>query len=345
MKKQWCILVVLALIGGLVWAGGGKQSSGAAGAGPTKEKPLVLRFSNSDPEDSIMVLVSKVFKEEVEKRSNGAIKVDIYYNAQLAEATQNIPMIVRGAFEMSPSGATYIQEFMPELGVLNMGYLYKNFDHANAYLNGNSGRQLFKRIGEQTGVLPLGAYYYGARNVCITKDRAIRTPSDLVDIKMRTNGTDPMMFLAKAMGSNPVGIPLGEMYTALQTGTVDGQENPINGVITYKLYEVSKSLTFTRHFIDCTWITIGNKIFNSLSPEYQKMIQDCATYACEVQSKASLEAEAKTAGFLRERGLKLYDVDVTPIRNQVLAAYQEKAKQDKWDMAVFEEIQKAGEKF
>jgi tripartite ATP-independent transporter DctP family solute receptor len=342
MKRLSVLIPVFVLLAGSIWAGGGQQG-GSAVSDP--DKPILIRYSNVDPQDSLMNTVSKVFKEEAERRSNGKIQVQNYYSAQLADATQNLPMIVRGNFEMSPSGATYIVEFMPELGVLNMGYLYKNFEHANAYLNGPEGKKLFQRIAEKTGFLPLGAYYYGARNVCITKDRAIRTPADLADIKMRTNGTDPMMFLAKAMGANPVGISLAEMYTALQTGTVDGQENPMTGVITYKLYEVSKSLTFTRHFIDCTWMGIGYKFFQSLSPENQKIIVDSATAACEAQSKLSVEAEQKNADFLQAQGLKIYDVDTSAIRNQVLAAYQDKAKEDGWDMSLFAEIQKTGEKF
>jgi tripartite ATP-independent transporter DctP family solute receptor len=271
--------------------------------------------------------------------------VDIYYSGQLAEATQNIPMIVRGNHEMSGSGATYIAEYMPELGVLNMGYLYKNFEHANAFLNGEEGEKLFQRIADQTDFLPLGAYYYGARNICINKDRAIRTPADLTDIKLRTNGTDPMMFLARAMGANPVGISLNEMYTAIQTGTVDGQENPINGVITFKLYEVSKSLTYTRHFVDCTWMGIGYRFFRNLSPDLQQIVRESAAAAIQKQSTASVEAEQENADFLVSQGLKLYDVDTSAIRTQVLKAYESKAKQDGWDMDLFNAIQKVGENY
>jgi TRAP-type C4-dicarboxylate transport system substrate-binding protein len=162
---------------------------------------------------------------------------------------------------------------------------------------------------------------------------------------MRTNGTDPMMFLAKAMGSNPVGIALSEMYTALQTGTVDGQENPVNGVVTYKLYEVSKSLTFTRHFIDLSWMGIGYKFFQGLPADLQQVVLDSAKAACERQTSASIEAENKNVDFLKAQGLKIYDVDTSAIRNQVLTAYQDKAKEDGWDMSLFAEIQKIGEKF
>ncbi len=310
-----------------------------------EEKPIVIRLNIGASATETVAGGLEVFKAEVEKNSGGKMTVEIYYNNQLGDATQALAAVVKGNYEMCGSGATYIAEFMPELGVLNMGYLYKNAAHADAVLNGEIGQKLFERIADATGLLPLGAYYFGARNVMLTIDRAVSTPKDLADIKMRTNGTEPMMFLSQAMGANPVGIAYTEMYTALQTGTVDGQENPLSGAIGAKLYEVSKSVTYTRHYIDFSWIAIGKAFFEGLSPENQQIIRDAVKAGCDFNTAAGLKIEEEAGAFLEGQGLKVYDVDTSAIREQVLEAYQQKAIDDGWDMELFDEIQKVGENF
>lgn len=340
MKKKLFILIVLAalvLIGSVVWAGG-RGDTRADG------RPIVIRVNHGAPSGAIMSVVAHTFKEEVERRSNGEIYVQLFFGHQLGVATQNIPLINRGAFEMSFGGATFIQEFMPELGVLNMGYIYCCFYHADAFLNGPSGRELFQHIGRTTGWLPLTAYYFGARHVAIRIDRPIRTPDDLRDLRIRTNGTDPMNFLVRAMGGNPVGIAISEMYTAIQTGTVDGQENPVNAVVDHRIYEVSRSLTKTGHWIDFTWYGIGYRFFNSLSPRHQEIIRESAIVAGQAQSAHAREMEQRNFDHIRARGMVIHDVDTSAIRNAVLYAYQEKFITDNWDREVFNIIQRYRER-
>ena len=104
-------------------------------------------------------------------------------------------------------------------------------------------------------------------------------------------------------------------------------------------------MTFTRHWVDFTWMVISQKFLQSLPADLQKVVLDSAKAACQKQSQTSMEYEQKNVEFCKSQGLKFYDVDTSAIRNQVLAAYQEKAKQSKWDMSIFDDVQKVGEKF
>lgn len=328
MKRAMWVVFLLVLVVGVAFS----QAN--------DKKAILLRFSTvaSSKENTALGLES--FKKEVETKTNGGIKVEIYYSGTLLADTQDIPAILKGNCEMSISGATYFTEYMPELNVMNMGYLYKNYEHANMVLNGSIGKEVFQRIADKVGVLPLTAYYFGARTINLRVDREIKQPSDLARIKLRVPTTDSFIFLGKALGANPVPLAYSELYTALQTGVVDGQDNPLSAIISNKLYEVTKSITLTNHMIDFNWAIIGVKFYKSLSPEYQKIVRDAMDNAGEVITEANLKAETDAVSFLEAKGIKIYKPDTSALRNAVLNAYLKNPSVTKgWDMDLYKKIQ------
>ena len=340
MRKILSLALVTALSLSLLAGCGGKNGTTGGGSsgstGGTSQgtqpsgDPIVIKFAWGNSRTDTPTPGIQAMAEHIESASNGTMKMEIYYDNTFCESTQILPEMVKGNLEMGGSGATYVAEYMPELGFLNMGYLYESIDHANAVLNGEIGQEMFAHIGETIGQRPLGAYYFGAREVCLTIDREVKSPADLSDIKMRTNGTESMNFLASAMGANPTGISYSEMYTALDTGVVDGQENPISTVVSQKLYEVSKSLTYTDHMIDFSWIAIGEKFWQSLTEDQQNIIMEGVNIACDMNTQATIDVESSAEDLLISEGLSVYHPDITPIREAVLAAYEQKAQTDGW---------------
>ena len=133
------------------------------------------------------------------------------------------------------------------------GYLFNSYDHMTATLNGEVGQEVFQKISDEQGLLPLGAWYLGSREISLSEDRAIKTPEDLNGVNLRMPNSEAWLFLGEALGANPTPMSFSELYLALQTGAVDGQDNPLGSVESAKFYEVQKSITLTHHLVDSVW--------------------------------------------------------------------------------------------
>lgn len=313
-------------------------SNGASSNGNTSAKPITIKFAWGNSRTDLVAAGVEAMAEHIESASNGTMKMEIYWDSTYCETSEILTQMKKGNLEMGGSGATYISDYMPELGFLNMGYLYESVDHANIVLNGALGEEIFDSIASVTGQRPLGGYYFGAREVCLTIDKEIGTPDDLKGIKMRTNGTESMNFLVSAMGASPQGISYSEMYTALDTGVVDGQENPITTVTGQKLYEVSKSLSYTDHMIDFSWIAASDSFWQSLTADQQQIVKDAVKICCDTNTAATVQAESEAEDFLVSQGLKVYHPDVSAIRTAVLAAYDQKAAEDGWNTELMQRV-------
>lgn len=313
-------------------------SNDTSTGGDASGDPITIKFAWGNSRTDLVAAGVEAMAEHIESASNGIMKMEIYWDNTYCETSEILTQMKKGNLEMGGSGATYISDYMPELGFLNMGYLYESVDHANAVLNGALGEEIFASIAAATGQRPLGGYYFGAREVCLTLDKEIGTPDDLKGIKMRTNGTESMNFLVSAMGANPQGISYSEMYTALDTGVVDGQENPITTVTGQKLYEVSESLSYTDHMIDFSWIAVSDSFWQGLSAEQQQIIKDAVKICCDTNTEATMKAESEAEDFLISQGLKVYHPDVSAIRTAVLAAYDKKAVDDGWDTELMQRV-------
>lgn len=310
----------------------------AAPASAAAAEPIKIKFAWGNSRTDLVAAGVEAMAEYIKTASDGAMEMEIFWDNTYCETSEILTQMRKGNLEMGGSGATYITDYMPELGFMNMGYLYESVDHANTVLNGELGAEIFDRIAGATGQRPLGGYYFGAREVCLTIDKEISTPADLKGIKMRTNGTESMNFLVSAMGANPQGISYSEMYTALDTGVVDGQENPITTVTGQKLYEVSKSLSYTDHMVDFSWIAVADKFWQGLTEEQQQIIKDAVQLCCDTNTAATVQAESEAEDFLVSQGLKVYHPDVTEIRNAVLEAYNKKAADDGWDTELMQRV-------
>lgn len=323
---------------------GGNGSTPAGGngdastSGNASGETIKIKFAWGNSRTDLVAAGVEAMAEHIKSASNGTMEMEIYWDNTYCETSEILTQMKKGNLEMGGSGATYISDYMPELGFLNMGYLYESVDHANTVLNGTLGEEIFDSIAIATGQRPLGGYYFGAREVCLTLDKEISTPDDLKGIKMRTNGTESMNFLVSAMGASPMGISYSEMYTALDTGVVDGQENPITTVTGQKLYEVSKSLSYTDHMIDFSWIAASDSFWQSLTADQQQIIKDAVKICCDTNTEATVKAESEAEDLLVSEGLKVYHPDITAIRTAVLAAYDQKAVEDGWDTALMQRV-------
>ncbi|RKJ35473.1 hypothetical protein D7Y09_14295 [bacterium 1XD42-1] len=206
-------------------------------------------------------------------------------------------------------------------------------------MNGDIGKQVFQRVADEQGILPLGCYYLGTRQVSLSEDKEIKTPADLNGINLRMPNSDAWVFLGKAMGANPTAIAFNDLYLALQTGTVDGQDNPLPTVQSAKFYEVQKSISLTNHLVDSVWPTINVNTWNKLTDTQKGWVMEAVEAGRKACDEQNLKTEAEVQDFLREKGLAIYEADVSAFAKHVLDTYLGDPISETWDKDLLNQIQ------
>lgn len=221
--------------------------------------------------------------------------------------------------------------------------MFKNYDHMTNALNGEIGNEVFQKVADEQGILPLGAWYLGSREISLSEDKEIKTPEDLEGINLRMPNTEAWLFLGKALGANPTPISFSEVYLSLQTGVIDGQDNPLPTVESAKLYEVQKSITITNHLVDSVWPAINVDKWNSMTEAQQEIMKEAIEYARDYCDTTNLDKESKLIDFFKEKGLSIYEADIDAFAEHVLNCYLEDPISDSWDKDFYEKVVAAGE--
>jgi len=329
MKKLMIALLVLALAGNAVFA----QAA--------KNKPVELVYTMTAVPTDAHAGAMKVFKEVVERVSAGNIKVKTYDSASLFKQEQEVSAVKSGQADITATAAPWLTDGSPWLSMFTAGYMFKSYDHMTKVLNGEIGKQAFERVAKEQGIRPLGAQYLGTRQLNMVKDVWIKTPDDLKGVKLRMPNSDSWIFLGKALGANPTPISFSELYMALQTKTVDGQDNPLPSTKNAKFYEVTKSITITNHIVDSVWPAINEAKWQSLTDQQKGWVMEGVKAGIKYCDDTNLKAEAELVAFFEKAGLKVYKADIDAFSKYVLDQYLNSPYAKKWDMDLFKRIQAA----
>ena len=330
MKKLLIALVALALVGNAAFA----QSA-------VKNKPVELVYTMTAVPTDAHAGAMRVFKEVVERVSAGNIKVKTYDSASLFKQEQEVSAVKSGQADITATAAPWLTDGSPWISMFTAGYIFKSYDHMTTVLNGEIGKQAFERVAKEQGIRPLGAQYLGTRQLNMVKDVWIKTPDDLKGVKLRMPNSDSWLFLGRALGANPTPISFSELYMALQTKTVDGQDNPLPSTKNAKFYEVTKSITLTNHIVDSVWPAINERKWQSLSDEQKGWVMEGVKAGIKYCDETNLKAEAELVDFFKKAGLSVYKADVDAFSKHVQALYLASDYAKKWDMDLFKRIQDA----
>jgi len=261
-----------------------------------------------------------------------------HWNGTLYQQGTELEAIARGNLDMSITSAQELAEFIPEFTIFSAGYLHRDAAHQVAVFN-NPLMDPFKEKVEKTlGVKLLTVIYLGRRQLNLRTDKHIETPEDLKGVKLRMPGTDAWQFLGRALGANPTPMAFTEVYTALQTGAIDGQDNPLPTDKDAKFYEVTKQIVLTSHLVDLNYLAISKKKFDSFTPEQQQRIQKAADDMAEWGRNRQLKLEDDLAQFFKDQGLKVYTPNVDAFRKRVQKMYLESEYSKSWPKGLVEKI-------
>lgn len=286
MKRISNMILVFLIVGLL--------SSVAAGA------EHVIRLGHGTAVDSLYHFGAEAFKRILEDKTNGEIRVDIYPGGGLGHDRDLTEGMQLGTIEMGVIGTEPLTTFAPTMAVINLPYLFRDREHAYAVLDGEIGDEIMEPL-EKQGIMNLAWFENGFRNVT-NSARPIKTPSDLKGLKIRTPNSPVSLAIFEALGANPIPMNFGEVYTALQQRTIDGQENPLALIHSSRFHEVNKHISLTKHIYSPCVLLISKQFFSRLPENHQQSVIEAAIEARDLQRQESIKREQMYVDSLVDEG-------------------------------------------
>ncbi len=265
----------------------------------------VMRISVSTAQNSHQGVAIDTLAKEVEKRTNGRYKIQTFYAGALGAEREAVEAVQLGTQELTWTSTGPIPNFVPEVKIFDVPFLFRDYAHARAVLDGPIGQEMLKKF-DSKGIKALAWGENGFRHMTNNK-RPINTPEDMKGLKMRTMENPVHIQAYKGFGIIPTPMAFTEVFTALQQGTVDGQENPLSVIVANKFEQVQKYLTLTGHVYSPGVFLMNKAIFDKLSPADQKAFLDAAKVAAKA-NRDRVDADEKTAvADLRAKGMQVVD--------------------------------------
>jgi tripartite ATP-independent transporter DctP family solute receptor len=284
---------------------------------------IVVKYAGIQPIDHPSSYSEKYFGEEVGLLTKGAVKVEVYHNTQLGDAVANVQSIRNGTIGFSTVSASNLNQVVPAMDMYSLPFLFKNEAHFWWFLAQPQAAELAKPL-EDKGIKVLGYLDSGSRNFFTQK--AIRTPDDLKGQKIRVMASPVMVNTMKALGATGVPVAWAELYTALQTGVVDGAENNHPSVVAKKFYEVSKYYTLDEHMRIPDLLIMSMKLWNQLNDEQKKAVADAGQRMQAYMRGAWHVSEVKDLQALKSNFTEIVTPDKAPFVKAVAGLVQEEGK-------------------
>ncbi|MEK8048138.1 TRAP transporter substrate-binding protein [Ideonella margarita] len=272
-------------------------------------KPRLIRFGYGLNEQSNQGRAAKVFSEEVEKASGGKMKVRAIGAAALGPDTQMQQALIGGAQEMMVGSTATLVGIVKEMALWDTPFLVNNVKEADALLDGPVGEKVKAKLNEK-GLVGLVYWENGFRNLTNNK-RAVTKLEDLDGVKLRVMQNNVFLDSFKTLGANAVPLPFSELFSALETKAVDGQENPFNTILSSKFYEVQKYLTVTNHVYSPWIVLVSKKWWDGLSKDEQKVLMDAAVKSRDFERADTRAEAAKALGDLKAKGMQINELNPT----------------------------------
>jgi len=286
----------------------------------------IIRFGYGLSEDSNQGRAAKFFAEDLAKRTGGKLRMKGFASASLGSDMQMQNALVGGAQEMMVGSTATLVGIVSDFGVYDLPFVFRNEREADAILDGPFGQALMNKLQDK-GLVGLVYWENGFRNLTNSK-RPITKMEDLQGIKLRVMQNPVYIDMFKGFGANAVPLAFSELFTALETGTVDGQENPVTTIQSSKFYEVQKYLSLTKH-VYSPWIVLASKKWwDGLNNDERKAIHESAVAARDFERKDTREASAKAIDFLKSKGMQ-----ITVVSDKEIERMQETTRQAMYKFA------------
>jgi len=305
-------------------------------ANPAAAK-MKLKLASVTPTNHAYNEGAREFARLVKEGSNGEIEITVYPGGQLGKGERElVEGMQAGIIDIAVTSTGPLANFSPDMGVVDLPFLFLSNEQVDKVLDGDIGRKLLDGL-DSANLKGLAFMENGFRNFT-NSARPLEKPEDLKGLKFRTMENPVHLASVRSIGAQAVPMSWGEVYTSLQTGVIDGQENPVAIIWVNKMNEVQKYLSLTGHFYSPAPLSMSKPKFDALTPEYQKLFLDAAVQAAGFERKIIRDAEKKQVEDLKSWGMDVRTVDKALFVTAMQPAYEEFYKKNPSWQAIVEQI-------
>ena len=326
MRKTIVIVLLALMLVASVFAQGSQETK-------------TLKLCSLENEEHGQGVLLKTFKEKVEELSGGKIKVNLFFNGSLYTQDGAIPPLVSGELEMNLTSVQQTADYLPSIAMFAATYMFKSYDHMRRVMDSDIGLTLAEQVKAAAGYYPIGYYYNGSRELNLRTDTPVTKPQDLSSTILRMPNSEAWIHAGESLGAKVTPLAYAEVYTALQTGTIDAQDNPLPGTRNSKFYEVTKQLVITNHIIDFGLIAINAKLWDSFTAEEQGWLREAAKAAAKACDETQLKLESELISFMEAQGLKITYPDINAFAEYSHNYYESHNLTSAWDMDLYNRVQ------
>jgi len=338
MKKRLLAGIMCAVMAlGVAGCGGGSGDSGSSEGGEVKAVNLKMAVTPS--ETSVWMVAADEFKKLIEERTEGRYTVTIYANEQLAagDQTKGVEMLFNGTTDVDLHSTMIISNVVPELALISMPWLFPNgYDSVDEYIfnDGSTGSEFIKEAIGAKGAHVVGIGENGFRQLTNNK-RPVTSAEDMAMLKVRVPAISVLLDVFKALGADPTQMAFSEVFTALQQGAIDGQENPYDTIRSAKIQEVQKYMTIWNYCYDPIILSVSGNIWNKLSDEDKAIFEAAGKEACATQVAASRQMDAQIIEEFKGIGVEVNELSPEAIEEMktVVAPVYDKYREEFGDEA------------
>ena len=286
-------------------------------------------FTETDPRAEAYKSFASAIKDDFE--------LEPHWGNTLFKQGTELVALQRDNLDLCNLAPADISKQIPAWSLMTSAYLFRDADHMKKTFKSDVGREFIKMAKDQLGIQIITPVYFGSRSVNLKPDKKITTPADMAGIKLRMPPGEFWQFLGESLGANPTPVAYAELYTALQTGTVDGQDNPAVASKLMKFDEVTTQFVLTRHVIAYDVMSIRSKIWDAMKPEQQAKFQAAADKTMEENTARFNKQEGEVLEYFKKEGKKVYEPDQNAFRAYAQKKYVEKYGND-WPKGALERI-------
>ena len=308
-----CLLIAAMALSGCGGAEKKPEAKPAAG-------PQTIKLAHVVNEKDGFHIAALKFKELVEARTKGAVKVEVFPNASLGDERTLIEGMQIGTIAMGVITNGPVANFLPEIAAFEMPFMFASPEEAYKVLDGPVGQKVLAKL-DAINLKGLAYAERGFRNLTNSK-KVVKTPADMAGLKIRVMENPVYIDTFKTLGTNAVPMAWTEALTALQQGTIDGQENPVNVIYSFKLNETQKYLTMTKHSYAPALFLMSKKVFGTFNKETQDILVKAAQEAAVHERKWNAEQMAEQLKALKDKGMQITDPDTAAFQAAVKAVYE-----------------------
>lgn len=324
--KRDLLSLTAALVLGVAAAG-----IAASGANAAEKLKYAHVYETSEPYHKWALWAA----DEIKKQTNGRYEIEVFPASSLGKESDINEGLGLGTVDIIMTGSLFAGRFYGPIAIASAPYMFRDFDHWKAYTTSDLFKELSDGYRKKVGHPVLAMTYYGERHV--TANKAINTPADMKNLKIRVPDAPLYRMFPEAVGANPTPIAFAEVYLALQQGVADAQENPLPTIQAKKFYEVQKYIMLTGHITDSLLTIVSGMRWDNLKPEDQKIFAAVLKEAAGKATADIVQSEKELAAWFEKQGVNVVKVDRKPFRDETVKLHNSKSAT--WDKATYDKLQ------